>query len=77
MDGATELTTLDEEPITLGVKRTEGVLVPVLARVLASVVVTSLSQDSEDSEMTVVASVVDESSEVEETDSVSGSGSER
>lgn len=77
MDGATELMTLDEEPITLGVKRTEGVLVPVLARVLASVVVTSLSQDSEDSEMTVVASVVDESSEVEETDSVSGSGSER
>jgi hypothetical protein len=65
--GGTELTALSE-PMTLGVKRTEGVDL-----VLVSVGVTSLAPESDGNEMTVVAWVVEERSEDSETDSVSGS----
>jgi hypothetical protein len=63
-----ELATLSE-PMTLGVKRTEGV-----GLATVSVGVTSLAPESEGDEMMVVASVVDDKSDVSETaDSVSGS----
>jgi hypothetical protein len=68
--GGIELTTLEPDPITLGVKRTDGADL-----VLVSVGVTSLAHESEVAETTVVAWVVDERSEDSEADSVSGSRS--
>jgi len=84
--GGDELATLELEPITLGVKRTEGADLTVFATDLAmvSVSVSSLAQDSssdddivDDMDTTVVASVVEERSDVSEmADSVSRSCSE-
>jgi len=68
-----ELATLDPEPMTLGVKRTEGADLGLVSVGVTSDAMSSSSDPIEAAEATVVAWVLVERSEDSETDSVSGS----
>lgn len=66
-----ELATLEPEPMTLGVKRTEGADLGFVSVGVTSDAMSSSSEWVEVAEATVVAWVVDERSDDSETDSVS------
>jgi hypothetical protein len=70
-----ELAILEPEPITLGVKRTEGADLALASVGVTSDAISSSPEMADAAEATVVAWVLVERSEDSETDSVSGSWS--